>query len=348
MNMYTLDPLVDPRWSEFLQRHPDASVFHTIGWLRALQRTYGYEPVVYTTTPPRQELENGIVFCRVKSRLTGQRLVSLPFSDHCQPLLRNDEELSIFLSYLNSQLHKPWKYFELRPLRECKGAAEFGASVDGSETYVMHTLDLRPDLSTLFKRCHKLSIQDKVRKAERKGGSREEGRSLLLLEQFYELLLLTRRRHQLPPQPLQWFQNLIDSMGDQSIIRILYKDGRPVTGTLGLRFKKNYIAKYGCSDPEFYYLGGMPHLLWRAIQASKTEGIEELDFGRSEPENQGLVHFKDNFGATRSISKYYRCPPSSPKLVGSTWPTRLAKLMMSKMPDSMLKATGRLLYPHIG
>src|SRR2546430_11331216 len=37
--LYSLDPLEDPRWAEFVQRHPRASVFHTPGWLEALRRT---------------------------------------------------------------------------------------------------------------------------------------------------------------------------------------------------------------------------------------------------------------------------------------------------------------------
>ena len=51
MGVYEIDPPCDPRWPEFLQNNPRASVFHTPGWLRALKRTYGYEPIVYTTTP---------------------------------------------------------------------------------------------------------------------------------------------------------------------------------------------------------------------------------------------------------------------------------------------------------
>src|SRR3989442_10500693 len=78
-----VDPLCDPRWGRFLQKHPRASVFHTPAWLEALRRTYGYEPVVYTTTPPGIELTNGMVLCLGYSPITGRRGVSLPFSDHC-------------------------------------------------------------------------------------------------------------------------------------------------------------------------------------------------------------------------------------------------------------------------
>src|SRR5579862_5526560 len=77
---YQLDPTQDPRWTELVGRHPKASVFHTVGWLKALRCTYGYEPVAFTTSPPSGGLKNGIVFCRINSWLTGKRLVSLPFS----------------------------------------------------------------------------------------------------------------------------------------------------------------------------------------------------------------------------------------------------------------------------
>ena len=79
------DPVGDPRWSDLLDRHPVASVFHSPGWLGALRQTYGYEPFVVTTSHGLT-LENGMVVCRVKG-WTSRRLVSLPFSDHCDPLV---------------------------------------------------------------------------------------------------------------------------------------------------------------------------------------------------------------------------------------------------------------------
>ena len=40
----------DGRWSEFIKLHPEASVFHSPGWMEALNRTYGYESFALTTT----------------------------------------------------------------------------------------------------------------------------------------------------------------------------------------------------------------------------------------------------------------------------------------------------------
>src|SRR6266545_949320 len=47
VSVYCLHPLQDPRWAEFVAKQPDSSVFHTVPWLEALHRTYGYEPIAY-------------------------------------------------------------------------------------------------------------------------------------------------------------------------------------------------------------------------------------------------------------------------------------------------------------
>src|SRR2546426_4193970 len=215
---YKLDPCRDPRWEKLLERHPRASVFHTPAWLTALRRTYGYKTVVYTTAPPGVELTNGLVICRVYSRITGRRIVSLPFSDHCEPLVERDEELEDLIhSVALDCTGERWKYIEFRPRREL---ASLPPGVEPARVYCSHAVDLTPDIGALFRRLHKNSIQQMIRRAEREGLSYEEGRSEALLEKFYQLLIRTRRRQHLPPHPRAWFRNLANCFGDTINFRI--------------------------------------------------------------------------------------------------------------------------------
>ena len=115
--VYEIDPICDPRWEALVQTSSRAAVFHSTNWLRALRAVYGYEPVVMTTCPPGGRLTNGLVFCRVKSWLTGRRLVSLPFSDHCEPLVNGQDEFDGILTQMKWQVEAgQWKYLEIRPL----------------------------------------------------------------------------------------------------------------------------------------------------------------------------------------------------------------------------------------
>jgi len=346
MTVYKIDPIRDRRWTEFLQRHPEASVFHTSGWLEALQRTYGYEPVVFTTSPPDTELGNGIPFCRITTWLTRRRLVSLPFSDHCTPLVENSAELTCLLTSLRRELeNEKWNYIEIRAGDpHLPSLAPFAKA----KAFCFHKLDLRPSSDELFRGFHKDCVQRKIQRAEREGLTCEEGRDDLLLRKFYHLLLITRRRHGLAPQPVRWFRNLIACLGDGVKIRVASKDGRPVASILTLRHKRVLVYKYGCSDHRFNNLGGTQLLMWKAIQEAKNDQLEEFDMGRSDCDKPGLIAFKDRWGAARSTLSYLRYPSRSSQTISEAMQGNVAKYVLAHVPDSLLVATGSLLYKYMG
>lgn len=349
--VYRLDPLQDPRWTKFLQKHPAASIFHTTAWLKALQQTYGYEPRVFTTSPPGSELQDGLVLCLVESWLTGRRLVSVPFSDHCEPLIDNTAGEADLFSAVEQQLRQEnLRYMEFRP----KHGLEYATSLFRSnQTYCFHELDLRPDLDTLFRNCHKDSTQRKIRRAEREGLTYEDSPPDEHLDSFYRLFLLTRMRHQVPPPPKKWFRALIDWFGAALKIRIASKDNQPVAAILTIQYKKTLLYKYGCSDVRFNNLGGTQMLFWRSIQEAKQQGLCVFDLGRSDNENSGLITFKDRWGSTRSELNYSRFTASKRardnyKPAGTDWQAQAAKRVLAHVPPRTFAMIGELFYKHIG
>jgi lipid II:glycine glycyltransferase (peptidoglycan interpeptide bridge formation enzyme) len=116
---------------------------------------------------------------------------------------------------------------------------------------------------------------------------------------------------------------------------------------LTLSFKKIMTYKYGCSDARFNKFGGMALLFWKTIQEGKENGFEELDMGRSDINNPGLVTFKEHWGATRSELSYWRYPKKE-GVSQNNWKMRVAKQLVSSAPDLSLEAAGTLLYRHIG
>jgi CelD/BcsL family acetyltransferase involved in cellulose biosynthesis len=346
MDVYSFDPLEDSRWTEFVARHPKASIFHTSGWLRALHRTYRFEPVAFTTSRPTDDLQNALVFAAVRSWLTGSRLVSLPFSDHCEPLVDSREELQALCSaVLRHRPEERWRYIEIRPTSpDFSLEAGFGKG----QTFLLHRLNLRPDLDVLLSSFHKDSIRRKIRRAERERLTYEEGRSEALLRKLCYLLDLTRQRHQVPLQPRAWFDNLIDCLGGNVCIRIVSKDGQPVAGILTLAHGKSVVYKYGGSDTRLNSAGGIPFLFWKAIQDAKRTGAQELDLGRSDCDAAGLIAFKEHLAATRSTLTYWRCPEAMRSASKNAWAISVAKRVFARLPGPVRRASGRFLYPHIG
>ena len=346
--IYKLDPLGDLRWQALVERHPNASVFHTTGWLEAVRRTYGYKPVVFTTSSPTHELANGMLFCRIRSWLTGRRMVSLPFSDYCEPLCDPDE-FEALIHYLQTSLdHQDWKFLEIRLIdgRLSTGSKRAGFRV--KDKHLLHRLSLLPSSSHLFESFHKDSIQRRVRRAEGAGVVERVGRSESLLKDFSSLCLMTRQRQNLPPQPYKWFQNLVQSMGESLLIRIAYKDETAIAAILTLRFRDTVYYKYGCSDAQFNNLGATPFLLWRAISEAKINGATEFDLGRTELNNAGLVAFKNKWAPETQTLTYWKFPGTLADSVRLDWKLKVVKGVFSLMPSRLLTMTGRFLYPHIG
>jgi hypothetical protein len=333
MQYYWIDPLTDPRWVELIAKHPDSSAFHTPGWLRALKRTYGYMPIVLTTSPPGAPLEDGMAFCRIRSWITGARLVSLPFSDHCQPLSTPQELLSALPDICR---HEKMKYVELRPLVPMEAS---GLTI--SRSYRFHMLDLQPPLEDLFRRLHADCVRRKIRRAEREGLEYEAGRSAHLIDEFFTLQVLTRRKHGLPPQPRAWFHHVIYEMGEVALIRVARYHGRAISSILTLQHKQTAIYKYGCSDAQETNRGGMQLILWKAIEEAKQEGMKSMDLGRGGMEEEGLSLFKERFGAQRQDISYLRYPASNNH-------SEFSSTVLSRLPKPILIMTGRLLYRHMG
>src|SRR2546427_1463541 len=350
MMISRIDPRSDPRWQAFLENHPHASIFHTSAWLEALRRTYGYETVVYASNVSGRGLVNGIPFCQIRSRLTGRRLVSLPFSDHCQPLVDNPEEVHELLAAVKDDARKnSCKYFEIRPLASYEPHVITAGELTKSHDAVIHRLDLRRNIHDIFRGFHKDCIQRKIARSEREEVRYEEGTSEDLLGKFYRLLLLTRRRHQLPPQPLLWFRNLIGCLGDSLKIRVAStKEGTPVASMITLSFKNVVTYKYGCSDPRFNALGGMVLLTWRTIQEARANGAVELDLGRSDHDTPGLITFKDHWGASRHGLTYYTYPARVTRLSTDGVFITAARRLVTAVPDSLFATLGGLLYRHVG
>jgi hypothetical protein len=347
--IYQIDPAKDPQWAEFVKRHPKASVFHSVGWLQALQSTYGYEPMVFTTSPPTEQLKNGLVFCRVESFITGRRLVSLPFSDHCEPLCESVEDSDKLISNFQAALeHQKVKYVEVRPTDDTFSQT-FGKNKFQPVTkYFLHTLSLIPDLPEIFRGLDKDCVQRRIRRAERASLVERCGQSEGLLRDFYGLFTLTRSRHQVPPIPYAWFRNLVLCQGEALEIRVAYKDETPISSILTLQFKETLYYKYGCSDVRFNRFGATSWLFWKAIVAAKTRGAREFDFGRTEEDNVGLLAFKNHWAPHPRSLIYWRYPNGSSLVSATGWKLKMAKRVFSCLPDSVLNIIGHLVYRHIG
>ena len=137
-------------------------------------------------------------------------------------------------------------------------------------------------------------------------------------------------------------------MGKDVCIRIASKGSQPIAGIMTLDHGKKMVYKYGGSDVKFNNLGATPMLFWRAIKDAKDAGMEELDLGRSDLDNLGLITFKKRWSAACTTLTTWRTPAAIASPSFEHLKVRLAKAVCARLPDSVLTLAGRLLYRHIG
>jgi CelD/BcsL family acetyltransferase involved in cellulose biosynthesis len=342
-NPVWIDPLADPRWEDLAARHPRACPFHSRGWLEALRRTYGYQPVALAIRTRTGDLRSALVFCRVKSPWTGNRLVSLPFSDHCDALTDTADDVEVFVSALK-KCAPAQKYVELRLLNAFRASS---GGFTANDQYLLHRLSLEGGADAVFHGFHKNHVVRKIRRAERERLVYEEGSSDRLLRCFFALTVLTRRRHRIPPQPIGWFRAVLDCLPAQARIRVVFKDRMPIASMLTVSDGKTMIYKYGASDAAHHSSGGVQLVMWKTIQDACNQGCTTMDFGRSRPQNTGEVAFKDHWGGTRMSLLYWRCPHTG-KAARSADTLNSARRIFSVLPDWLLIVAGKALYRHIG
>jgi hypothetical protein len=339
-----LNPTEYPGWDSLLENNKYLSFFASSAWAKVLQESYQYKPI-YFVSFDKDQLVFLMPMMEVCSPLTGKRGVSLPFTDQCTPHALKREFLREATQNVIDYGEKAgWRYVEWRD------GSYFPDEMPPSEVSYTHVLNLLPSEPDLFSSLRD-SNRRNINKAISKGVSIKIGVSLELLDNFYRLICMTRKRHGLPPQPFSFFMNVYEDIFSQRkgiIVSALYS-GKVVAASVFFHFGTNALFKYGASDIKYQDLRPNNLVMWEAIKWYKNQGIETLDLGRTESINHGLLRYKRAWGGAESSLKYYRYDIRKKSFVerrpkGNMLQSRL----FVRLPLSILRLTGRILYKHFG
>jgi hypothetical protein len=295
------NPSEDAGWNDRLAALGGASFFNTAEWSRVLSASYGYEPCHVVG----REGGTGVSLLplmQVRSRLTGCRGISLPFSDCCEPAGLGGSRQGELLAHLRALgRERGWRYFELR------NAGVLGNGLPLSARYWQHTLDLAPGEERLFGGLEG-GVRTAIRKALKSGVEVSFSRRMEAVLGFYRLHCRTRRRHGLPPQPPAFFRHLQREVLDRGLgfVVTAWHEGRAVAAAVFCHYGTGVIFKYGASDRRRQATRGSTLMMWEAIRRCVREGFGELSLGRTARGDAGLRRYKLGWGARESELGYVR------------------------------------------
>jgi CelD/BcsL family acetyltransferase involved in cellulose biosynthesis len=340
----SLDPVRDPRWSAFIDRCPAATAFHHPAWLRLLRDQYGYAMAAACVTDADGELCGGLPFARIRSMLTGRRLVALPFTDACPPLIAAGappsarEELE---AAVRAEQEGAGVEFEVRDWLPRLGGAS-------GERFYDHSLDLGPDPAAVEAGFSKSQVKRGIKKAVREGVTIERTTEVRALDEFYRLHVETRRHQGVPTQPRRFIRRFEELFAEGLGFVLLARwQGKPISAAVFLAFNGTLIYKYGASARE--HLPKRPNnlLFSEAIRWGCLNGMSRLDFGRTDVDNEGLRAFKRAWGADERMLAYTRLPAGARRSAVPGGSARLG-FVIRRSPPLVGQMVGSVLYRHVG
>ena len=332
--------LADPRWREFAAARPEATAFHHPAWARLLARCYKFRAFAVALTDAAGAIRAGVPMIEVRHLHSTPKWVSLPFTDHCPPLVRAGEDAGQLVA-------------ALRRASRAAGVrrVELRAPVDGAPTAgppaLRHVLALEGGPDAVYAGFHRSQVHRNIRRAEREGLTvRQADKESDVAGVFYELHLRTRRRQGVPVQPRRFFRLLWDGVIRTGLGSVLIAEvgGRPVASAVFLSWNGTVIYKFGASDAGAWSLRPNHLLFWHAIRAACEQGYRWFDFGRTDAGHDSLAAFKQSWGAGEEPLVYSMLGGMGRTSPGSGRLGQVLESAIKNGPPLLCQVTGELLY----
>src|SRR5271157_5322493 len=324
-------------WEHFIVSNPQATPFHSTAWMRALEKTFGYENRSFFAT--RDGRITGVLpLFLVSNWIVGRCLVSTPFADYGGICAEDEESADAMVAHaVEIGVAEKVDFLEL-DRKSGKARAEFHVK----DLYVSFATELAAEPEAQLKRLPR-DTRYMIRKGERAGLELRSG--LEQLSEFYKLFTLNWRRFGTPVFSQQWLETLADEFQGSADLTMARASGRPVAGVFSFLFRDTLFPHYSGASPDASALAANNFMYWELMKSAINQGIRRFDFGRSK-KNTGAYHFKSAWNMQVDPLKYqvFMVRRRNPPNFSPANPTfALATNLWSRMP---LKAT-TWLGPHV-
>lgn len=338
------DSSFDPQWELYVKSHPQGTVFHTLLWRDAVEAAFGHASH-YLTAWEHDRLAGVFPLMRVRSRLAGTLLVSVPYGVYGGTLADNEEVSAALLQHaeqLAISLGAQWM--------DIRSVEPQHPSLPVVRRYVTFRKALPHDPSEVLNGLPR-KARAAARQARERFGLRAEFDDAHL-HTVWSLYSQSMRRLASPNYPLDFFETLMArtqpgwSQQDARpghLVQLVFRKDRPVAGLISLIFRGVLMPYFAGCDERFEKYHPNNFLYLTAMEHGSELGCREFDFGRSRVDNAGACNFKrfQGFEPTPLHYQYYvpqggRAPnlyPGHPRL-------DLARRVWPRLPLAVTRPLG--------
>ena len=303
--MHVLEIKQQERWNEFV-RAQGGPVFARWEW-GELCEAYGHDCRFLGVEDESGTLLAGLPVVVLRSRLFGDKLVSMPYSEYGGIISTGEHAAEVELWNRATEIahDRDVDYVLLRGVDTVPDAS----GIETEHQYVTFELPLTEGTDAVWDGCE-TRFRNGVRKAEKNDITTRRVTSTAGLREYYDLFLATMRGHGTPPHSFGFFQRMYDWLGTDDTVRLYLAeyDETVVNGALVFVFGDRAYYWSAVSEYEYRDLNGGSLLLWQAIKDAADDGCAVFDLGRTR-EGSGVYHYKKSLGGSKqTLNDVYYFP----------------------------------------
>ena len=274
-------------WDKFVGEAQGATHCHLAGWSRVMQDVFGHESVYLVAEDESGAWRGVLPLVRVRSLLTGQHFLSVPYLNDGGPL--GDEAARAALAAHAVALAESAgaRMLELRARREIPGPLPPVA-----RKVAVH-LALPATASELWSSGFRAKLRSQIRRPIAEGMEARFG--LEQLDAFYQVFAHNMRDLGTPVLPRRFFARIAEIFPDQVIFGVVGHQGRAVAAGCGFLWRDEFEITWASTLREYNPLSPNMLLYWSMMEQVIARGARRFNFGRCSP-GSSTHRFKRQWG----------------------------------------------------
>jgi FemAB-related protein (PEP-CTERM system-associated) len=274
-------------WDGFVRAQAGWSHFHLFAWRAVIARVFGHQCLYLAVRDASGRITAVLPLVRVRSRVFGHFLVSMPFVNHGGPL-GDDAAVAAIVDYAAGLARR-----DRVKLLELRSRVALPVPFPVSHRKITALLDLPAQPEALWEALD-AKVRSQVRRPRKEGVTVRFGGDQV--GPFFEVFSRHMRDLGTPTQSRSLFETIAAVFPEDAWFGCAYHQGRAVAGGCGLRWGSEFEMTWASALSEYNRLAPNMLLYWSFMEHAIDAGVAVFNFGRCTP-GSGTHRFKRQWGA---------------------------------------------------
>ncbi|MBT8487966.1 MAG: FemAB family PEP-CTERM system-associated protein [Gemmatimonadetes bacterium] len=286
----TVEPFEGPAdgWNDLLGRFEGATFCHLYGWRRVMEDALGHQTHWWVAREPGGEIGGVLPLTRVRSRLFGDYLISMPFLNYGGPVGSPKAREALARRAAEEARTLGVDLLELRNRVEL--VAE---PLERNQRKLTVVKTLPESSEDLWEDGLRSKVRSQVRRPMKEGMEVRDGAELL--DPFYDVFSTTMRDLGTPVLSKGFFESIREHLSDAVVFMTVELEGEPLAAGCGLHWGGELEITWAGASRDHARLSPNMLLYWGMMEKAIELGLERFNFGRCTPDS-GTHRFKRQWG----------------------------------------------------